>query len=150
MSNFDLAYSKALKMLSRRPYFKKELEKKLFDKGFEKEEIEKVSLKLEESKFLNDKETIQVFVRELVNKNNGINLIRRKLLNKNVDLSLLEENIDKNYLENKQIESVKYLLQKKKFNLNNNKEKASALRFLQSRGFDSYTIYSIFKGDEDF
>jgi regulatory protein len=150
VSSFEIAYNKALKILSRRPYFKKELEKKLFDKGFEKEDIEKVSLKLEEFKFLNDNKTIQSFVKELVSKHNGINLIKKKLLNKNVDLKLLEENINKNDLENKQKESVKYLLQKKKFNLNSKKDKARALRFLQSRGFDYSTIYSILKECEEF
>jgi regulatory protein len=56
------AYDKALQLLAARAHFRRELERKLAQRGFPPEEIEAALARLAEGKYLDDRATARVFV----------------------------------------------------------------------------------------
>ncbi len=56
------AYDKALQLLATRAHFRRELERKLAQRGFPPEEIETALARLAGEKYLDDRATVRVFV----------------------------------------------------------------------------------------
>lgn len=71
--------NKAFSLLARRDYFSKELEKKLFEKGFEKSEICSLIKDLKEQGWLNDRDLAKRVVSKLREKGYGARVISQKL-----------------------------------------------------------------------
>lgn len=70
-------YNKAIDLLSRRPHFSTELRTKLRQRSYDDTEIEETLVRLEERRFLDDRETARIFVESKLRRGNAG---RRKLL----------------------------------------------------------------------
>jgi regulatory protein len=75
------AYDKALQLLAARAHFRRELERKLAQRGFPPEEIEAALARLAEGRYLDDRATARVFVESRQGRGNeGRARLRAELL----------------------------------------------------------------------
>lgn len=149
-NEFDRIWNIALGMLGKRNHTAFELERKLLQRGFEKELVRKIILKCSESQFIDDKNYGRLYIAELIRRGYGPHRIRYEMSKKGlathfVDELFAEENIEKN--ERAMCEKV--LAKKNKIvpaNKDRQKRKALLQRFLLSRGF-SISIISDLIGE---
>jgi regulatory protein len=136
-------YQIALRILARRDYACKELQHKLQERGYNKEDIAPVLQKLLEQKFLNDARFAEMFVRSRINKGYGPVRIVAELAQRGVTKELIEQQIDNiDWLEHA------HDVQQKRFGKKPAKdfaERAKEMRFLQYRGFTVEQIRKIYK-----
>jgi regulatory protein len=140
----------ALGMLGKRNHTAFELERKLLQRGFEKELVRKIISKCSELQFIDDKNYGRLYIGELIRRGYGPHRIRYEMSKKGlathlVDELFAEENIEKN--ERAMCEKV--LAKKNKIvpaNKDWQKRKALLQRFLLSRGF-SISIISDLIGE---
>lgn len=93
--SFRRAYNKGLDLLSRRPHGKKELIKKLCEKGHEKVSAEKACDRLLELGLLNDDDFARILANELYErKGYGIKRIKQELIFRGVDREIVENAIE--------------------------------------------------------
>jgi len=118
----------ALKLLSKKDYFEKELREKLKKKGFPEEEIEQTILYLKNQKLIDDVKLLKRYKELSIQKGKSPANLRAKLYRKGiteVELSYEEE-----------LESALYLLENKYRKEKNYKD---VVKFLKNRGF-SYSV----------
>ncbi|MDQ3019453.1 MAG: RecX family transcriptional regulator [Bacteroidota bacterium] len=122
----------------------KELKQKLKQKKISENTIDKVIGLLEKQKYLDDKSYAKNFLEErLRRKPIGKRLAKMKLSEKGIDKETVEETIEDNYSEGKEVELARGLLAKYKKNVKGNNEaekKSKCYRYLISRGFDYETV----------
>lgn len=75
----DALKTKAFSLLAKRPYFSKELRKKLLDKGFSKDRVQSLLDLLKKQGLLNDEELAARFIERQKAKGYGAKLIAHKL-----------------------------------------------------------------------
>lgn len=78
----DTIKHKAFSLLAKKSYFSKELEKKLLEKGFSIEEIQKLIIDLKSQGWLNDEELAERFVERQKSRGYGAKVIAHKLREK--------------------------------------------------------------------
>jgi regulatory protein len=140
--------NQAYKYLQRKPYLKKELYKKLAGKHFTNAIIEKTFHTLERNNYINDQEYIKMFIRDAVKKaKDGPLLVRKKLLEKGADLPDVNEQIEKLFPFQFQVEIATNLLQKKMSKLADSEsyvKKKKMIQYVSGRGFSWETIEAVF------
>jgi len=136
---------KALDLLSRRDHTARELQFKLRSRGYAGTLIEEVLVYLIDKNLLDDQRFAVSFLRMRSNKGYGERDIRSKLLEKGVgnaqiDYAFKESTIDWNTLAYDVLK--KKLQGSSREELEINRERARAARFLGSRGFTSEQVRS--------
>lgn len=131
-----------LKMLSRRSYFSKELQKKLHEKGYPPAEIEEALQFAGKHGFLNDEEQLQRFVSYKKARGYGPAAIRFQLRDKSS--TPIEIPFDE------QIQTIKIFLDKRFPDWKNVDQKGKRKLFatLQRRGFSFDAMMAIFASQE--
>lgn len=153
MKDFDKFYEKALKFLSYRPRSEKEIRENLAKKKAASSLIDLVIKKLQQQRFLNDREFAKWWVEQrTIVKPMGKRLIKMELTKKGIDKELIDEIFDDiEDIINNELEMVRKLVQRK-FNKYKNTDKQIIYRrlggFLSRRGFDYDTIKKVI--DETF
>lgn len=143
--DFEGFYNKALKFLSYRPRSEKEIRDNLRKKKASDSIIDLIIKKLQEQKFLNDREFAKWWIeqRTLV-KPTGKRLIKIELSKKGIDKDLIDEIFDnvENLVQN-ELELARKLVQRK-INKYKGLDRQKIYRrlggFLSRRGFDYDTI----------
>lgn len=143
--DFEKFYDKALKFLSYRPRSEKEVRDNLLKKKASSSLIDLIIKKLQEQKFLNDREFVKWWIeqRTLV-KPTGKRLIKFELKKKGIDKELIDEVFDSvEDLVHDELEMARNLVQRKinKYKgLDRQKIYQRLGGFLSRRGFDYDTI----------
>ncbi|MEI6079137.1 MAG: RecX family transcriptional regulator [bacterium] len=145
MEELSLIIKKAADLLARRPHFRKELEQKLLKKGYSEELIVKVLDDFEKRGYLDDRDRALLYVEELRRKRFGRYEMIRRLVAKGLKEALAKELTSTISLENEETENIRYLLNKRKFDLETPKGLKKALDFFIRRGFTSDTIRKVFR-----
>lgn len=132
----------ALGSLTRREHSRAELLKKLQQKFPDADCLDSVIQWLEELSYLDDQRFACAFVRTSIAKGRGPIRIKQELRLKGVsnshqEYALAEEAVDWFELAGELLE------RKYREPISDQKDKARRIRFLQSRGFDSNTIFSL-------
>ncbi len=132
-------YSLAMREHSRLELFNK-LKVKDFSEGVD---LDKLLDELSENNYLNEERFTESFIRSRVNRGQGRLKITNELQRKGIPPSLIQLSMDKNEIDWYEIATIQ--LQKKYGTLkpSDYKEKAKRMRFLSSRGFDTYIIRDI-------
>lgn len=113
--SFRRAYNKGLDFLSRRPYGRKELIKKLCEKGHEKENAEKACDRLLELGLLNDEEYARILANDLFErKNYSIKRIEQELSFRGIDREIIGNTVSS--IDNDAENRIILLVQKKYLN----------------------------------
>lgn len=140
-------YSRSIGFIGRRPRTKKEIRDYLTINKVSENSIEKIIAKLEEKKFLDDREFILWWIR----KNNlgnpkGIIALKYELKHKGLDSELISEIIENSDIDE---EEDAYLLAKKKMDLKSGKsdieKKKNISDFLARRGYSWSIIEKVYK-----
>lgn len=145
MEELSVIAKKAADLLAKRPHFKKELENKLLKKGYSEELIEKVLDDFERRGYLDDRDHALLYIEELRRKRFGKYEIVRRLVAKGLKESTAREMTWAISLEKEEREHIRYLLNKRRFNLKDPKGIKKALDFFIRRGFTGDIIREVFK-----
>ena len=138
MNKEALNYS--LRLLDRRDYTKKQLEDKLKSRGVAERDIIEVINYLKEKGYVDDERYARNYVYFRLKRGYGKKRIRFELLNKGIDEAIIDKALG---LQDEQADEVflkKYELLRGKKNL-----KKKLFDYMQRRGFDSQTIFSLFE-----
>jgi regulatory protein len=138
-------YQIALRILARRDHACAELQRKLAEKGYNKENIEVVLQKLLEQNLLNDARFAESFVRSRIAKGYGPIRIAAELTQRGVNEELIAQHV--NTFADVWLERA-HDLQQKRFGKRPAKdfaERAKEMRFLQYRGFTVEQIRKIYR-----
>lgn len=151
---FRRAYNKGLDFLSRRPYGKKELIRKICEKGHEKASAEKACERLEELGLLNDEEYARILAEELFErKGYGKKRINQELVYRGIDREIAQNAVDA--LDNDAVKRIILVVRKKYLNkLDDEKGKRRAIDGLLRLGY-SYSdiktaLSSLTEFEEDY
>lgn len=144
MEEISIISKKAADLLAKRPHFRKELEQKLSKKGFSEENIKVVMDNFEERGYINDSDCALSYIQELKRKRIGKFQAIKRLIGRGLDRDFASKLASTFFLENEEIEHIRYLLDKRKFDLKDPKGLKKAIDFLLRRGFEQSTIRQVF------
>lgn len=141
------ALEKSFRLLGIRPRSKKELEKKLQEKGFAKKIIKNTLKRLKELGYFDDKKFAQSWLeaRKLAGK--GKFIVKKELQEKGIEENLVKRILDK-YSQKEEVEIARNLIERRRSkyqDLSSLEQKQKLARFLASRGFSWQTISKILK-----
>lgn len=139
-------YNYAVRLLARRNYHSVTLREKLNNKAIgTSEDIEKVIGKMEELRYINDKDYLRYYINDqLTLRPQGIRLVRQKLLKKGIKGPEVEEELKK--YQHNQAELARKAARKKLKTLKGLPEyekRQKLFRFLVSRGFEFDTVKEV-------
>lgn len=140
-SNIRKAKEKALRLISRKDYSKKELLDKLtVSTNLDAAEI--AVNKMEEVGIINDKEFAKKYAKDLIlRKRFAQSRVEYELYKKGIDKDLIEETLNEFYMDPK--EQINYLLEKKYFSLlDSEKGKVKLISSLKRLGYKWGEIYA--------
>jgi len=137
----------AIQYLSRREHSALELLGKLELKGFARDEINEVIVQLQQNNYLSDERYAECVLRNRVNKGFG-----KRYIDQALKLKGVSETIINALMKNQQIDwyvqaELAYNKRFANVAVADIKDKARRVRFLQSRGFASDEIFSLFSND---
>ena len=144
----------ALCMLNRRPFGKRELAKKLADKGYEEQEINEAADKLSELKLLDDFSYACMLVRHYGSRGYGIYKIKHELAKRLIDADTIAAAIEAQYDGSDTAALVKMIEKKLAGTGRERKDVDKAARYCASKGYTweqiSEAMSLIKTKDEDF
>jgi regulatory protein len=143
-NNYHKAYNSALRILTGRDHSKSELTRKLKQRGFKPQDIEKAVSECERLDYINDERTAGVYINQMIRKGHGLNRIRHEMNKKGLRgqriqnvLAEIESDID-------EAQGAERILKKniKRFEREDDlkKRRDKIYRFLYARGFSQDTI----------
>ncbi len=134
----------AYRYLSRRPHLTAELRRKLRQKAYAKEIINRALQIIQKQNYLNDSDFIERYIRdEMTLKHNGPLRIKNNLLQKGARAEDIEHLLQKIYSDRQVIENARLQMNKKLATLKDSgpqKKRQKLIRFLQQKGFSWQTI----------
>lgn len=126
----------ALKLLGQRPYSKKKLSEKLYQRGIKAEEVDKVITRLEQLGFINDLNFSRNFIESSQKiKLNGRRKIYYQLIKKGIPGNIAEKAISEVYDSKEEKEAVRKLASKFSKNVPKEKMYERLIRRLISKGY---------------
>lgn len=148
MDETGKAMDKAMRLLSSRAHSRRELERKLYQRGFSSGTILFVVAECERLGFLNDEDFASNFAEELRTKGYGAGKVRNALALKGVERGIIEETSaatdrDEEYSRAQLALGKKLKTLKNEKDLRKRKEKA--YRFLLSRGFSGDIVSELLR-----
>lgn len=138
--------SVALDLLAQREHSRLELQNKLLQKDFAREEVESLLNILITENLLSDERFCEAFIRSRITKGQGELRIKEELRQRGVSHELIHRYLSNQNKWQEKIETVR----RKKFGdeiPKDFKERAKQMRFLQYRGFSIEQINEVFKND---
>ncbi len=145
---------KALDYLSRRLHSATELKRKLLQKGFPKDVIEEVIIKMKSLNYLNDKKFAELLVSESLNlRHEGAQKIRGRLIEKGISKEIIQQVLAGDELVSLEDQNIKIVADKKLFSLEKRfKDKRDIHKkltaFLVLRGFSFQLIKNYLRNIE--
>ena len=147
------AQNTALALLARRRHSREEMWRKLADRGFEPEVVEKVLSECERLHYIDDETAADFFVAELVRKQYGLLRIKDAMKARGFDQELIDRMIEVHHLPEGEANLAVAATRKKKSTwlreTNERKRKEKMIRFLRSRGFRPSTISAVLEEIEE-
>jgi len=145
-TDYEILIEYALKLISRKRYTQKEIEKKLKGKEFAKgDDIEKVIARLKEYKYINDDEYAKDFIDNRARfAPRGKRLMAFELRKKGVSKEIVKKAIFESDID--ELELAKQILKRKQNTLKkltDQKRKEKIFMILASKGFNFDTIYKV-------
>ncbi|OGV51537.1 MAG: hypothetical protein A2017_01840 [Lentisphaerae bacterium GWF2_44_16] len=142
------AMDKAMRLLSSRAHSRRELGRKLYQRGFSSGTISFVIAECERLGFLNDEDFASDYAEELRNKGYGAGKVRNSLAQKGIDRGIIDEEIAGTEKDD-EYSRAETALEKKLRTLKNEKDirkrKEKAYRFLISRGFSGEIVSELLR-----
>jgi regulatory protein len=146
-SPYQKAHHIALELLARRRHSREELRRKLSLRGFEDDVIGAVLTECDRFRYIDDETAADFFMEELIRKRVGIQRIREEMKRRGFSDELTSRMIDSHHLPDREPEIARSALDKKRASLLREpapwKRREKMMRFLQSRGFCTATIYTV-------
>jgi len=147
--SYRKAFNTALRLLARRDHSKFELAKKLRQRDFDSEVIEKVFLEFERLNYLNDDRTARVFIEQLFRRGCGARRILAELKRKGLKGEHITGLLNEIVPDGRERENAERVLIKNmnRFDreIDRQKRKAKIYRFLCARGFSNEVTTEIMK-----
>jgi regulatory protein len=145
MTDEDKALKYLYRLISKREYTEKDLQDKLYQKGFSKSTAEISLNRLKELGYINDKDFAINFIKSQINKLEGPNKIKNKLfMHGLLDYEYLLKEI---YSRDLIIKNLKTLIEKKK---NKHIDNDKIISFCSRKGYAISDIINIMKNFNDF
>lgn len=148
--------NKALDYLARRLHSSTELRRKLMQKGFPKETIEQIVVKMRSLKYLDDRKYAELLVNESINlRHEGTQKIRARLMEKGISKEIIQEVLTIGEVASFEDENIKLIADKKLFTLKKRFTDMKAVTqkltaYLLSKGFAYQTIRNYLRNtDQD-
>jgi len=146
--NMHQALHAALSLLNYRLRSTAELYKRLTEKGYNPDIVERVIEKLNEKKFLNDETFARAFIHDKINSRLlGPVVLRRELFPHKLDKEIVEKLLQQAYVEMPEEELVERLIEKRKIKKGQKmtqKERNRLISYLQRRGHQWNVIRTVF------
>ena len=146
--NMHQALHAALSLLNYRMRSTAELYKRLTEKGYNPDIVERVIEKLNEKKFLNDETFARAFIHDKINSRLlGPVVLRRELFPHKLDKEIVEKLLQQAYVEMPEEELVERLIEKRKIKKGQKmtqKERNRLISYLQRRGLQWNVIRTVF------
>ena len=146
--NMHQALHAALSLLNYRMRSTAELYKRLTEKGYNPDIVERVIEKLNEKKFLNDETFARAFIHDKINSRLlGPVVLRRELFPHKLDKEIVEKLLQQAYVEMPEEELVERLIEKRKIKKGQKmtqKERNRLISYLQRRGHQWNVIRTLF------
>jgi regulatory protein len=146
-SKIEDAKDKAYRFLSYRARSVAEVRERLLQKGFDRDVIEKVLIRLKELKLLDDEDFALKFATDLVSiKGCGRFLVAQKLRQKGIGEERVKRVLDKVFSDIDEKETARRLAKKKiKNRIDSPRERSRIGRHLQSKGYSWEIIQEVLK-----
>ena len=144
----EALWHSALGLLSRRDHSRLELAQKLRLRQFDNELIEPALDKLVEQQWLCDERFARIQVRQHVFKRHGPMRIRMELKRKGVDEHIIELALEEDETDWFELALACYASRFRGRAIDDIKEKAKRVRYLQSRGFNSEQVRYALEAEE--
>jgi regulatory protein len=146
-NDFNQIWKIALGLLGRRNHTALELEQKLLQRGYNKENVRKIILKCSQLQIIDDKISGRLYLNELIRKGYGPHRIKYVMSQKGLENHLIDELLFEENMEKNERTLCEKVLTKKIKMISKNKDskkiKALLHRFLLSRGFSSSVIVDL-------
>ncbi len=141
------AKSRAMHLLEKKDYAKRELGRKLSMSGYPREAVDEAVAYVESFGYVDDERLCKSYIHYYESSKSRMR-IKQDLLKKGVDRDLIEECLESE-LEQSQEELIERLLQKKHYDreLSDRAEREKMFRYLAQRGFDSADISRALRGE---
>lgn len=137
----------ALRLLGRRDHSRRELARKLTQRGFEASQIVLVIAECERLNYLDDKKFCRLYTMQLRRKGYGVLRIEQMLKQKGLPLEYVKDCLDRHCGNNEQLNDCRKALAKKlKIDSRSqhiHEHKLRLYRFLFNRGFASSTVREV-------
>ena len=145
-TDYEVLIEYSLKLISRKRYTQKEMEKKLKGKEFAKgDDIQKVIARLKEYKYINDNDYANAFIQTRVRfAPRGKRLMALELRQKGIDKETVKQQIDE--CEINELDLAREVLKRKQSALKKyfgQKKREKIFMILASKGFSFDTIYKV-------
>ena len=144
------ALNTALCILTPRDHSRYELVRKLKQRGFSKEDIDRAVSSCEQFDYINDERTARVYIRQLKRKGYGEKRIRLELSKKGLKGARIQHILDESVSANDEREGADRILKKnmKRFERETDalKRRDKIYRFLHARGFSPEVIAAAISG----
>lgn len=134
----DFAY----KFLSRKMLTEKELSQKLETKGFKENIVKSVIEKLKSYNYINDELYSKLFIEQKMNQLSSRRKVYYELIKKGISKELVKESLDKFYPEEKEVEIIRKIIEKK---LKFHEQIKKVMNYLYNNGFEIESINNALK-----
>ena len=150
----EAAYSTALRLLGRRAHSRKELARKLRQRGYPDPVIEEVLRKCEAHHYIDDAAACDSYCRELIRKGAGPWMIRQRLVGRGINNSLIESVLETRYPQDVVRVTARAVAARKRDQLAARLSEKGAInarlaRFLNHRGFPMDIIHAVIEEHSD-
>lgn len=148
-SRFEKAKSYALRLIHNRPRSQEELRKRLREKGYPEQIIDRLISDFKEEGLIDDRCFARLWARTRSQTSpRGLSFIRQELLEKEVDKDIVEQTIEELKKDFNEEEVARELLKRRLrlvAGLDKQKAKIRLFGYLKRRGFSSQVIYKLLK-----
>jgi len=131
---------RAIALLSRREHSATELSNKLCQRGYEYDEVNPVILSLIEQDYISDERYADCVLRSRVNKGYGWRFVQNELSQKGVSSSIAQKVVKNHQIDWYLQAELAYNKRFGNSQIEDQKDKAKRIRFLQYRGFSNDEI----------
>ena len=141
---YQKAFNTALRILTGRDHSRYELTRKLKQRGFKPEDIEKAVSECVRLDYINDERTARAYISQMIRKGHGVNRIRHEMNKKRLNSQRVQNILSEIVSEADELDGAKRLLKKNisRFERESDlkKRRDKIYRFLYARGFSPDTI----------
>jgi regulatory protein len=141
---YQKVLNSALRILTGRDHSKYELTRKLKQRGFKLQDIDKAVSECVRFDYINDERTARVYINQMIRKGYGVNRIRIGMNKKGLSSKRIQNILSENVSTIDELDSAKRILKKniKRFEREPDlkKRKDKIYRFFYARGFSPDTI----------